>query len=167
VLWAPCCGGWAHRPCVERMASAAGSHHFKCPLCNNRDEFTEEMKEFGIYVPDQDAEWEAGDAFGDQLQRHDRCDALDCLCPNTMEDSEGREGRRYDEEDTEWEIMLCVCCGHQGMHVKCGSLSLARPRWKCDFCKQAVKDLPSRPVPVFTRVKRGELTDPRNFLLSP
>jgi len=96
-----------------------------------------------------------------------RCDALDCLCPNTMEDSEGREGRRYDEEDTEWEIMLCVCCGHQGMHVKCGSLSLARPRWKCDFCKQAVKDLPSRPVPVFTRVKRGELTDPRNFLLSP
>ena len=88
MLWTPCCGGWFHRPCVERMAAAAGSHHFKCPLCNNKvrrtdkltvhtmcyhqDDFTEEMKEFGIYVPDQDAEWEAGDAFGDQLQRHDR-----------------------------------------------------------------------------------------------
>lgn len=23
------------------------------------------------------------------------------------------DGRKYDEEDTEWEIMLCVCCGHQ------------------------------------------------------
>ena len=73
MLWAPCCGGWAHRPCVERMALVAGSHHFKCPLCNNKDEFAKEMEEFGIYVPDQDAEWEAGDAFGDQLQRHDRC----------------------------------------------------------------------------------------------
>lgn len=72
VLWTPCCGGWAHRSCVERMALVAGSHHFKCPLCNNKDEFTKEMEEFGIYVPDQDAEWEAGDAFGDQLQRHDR-----------------------------------------------------------------------------------------------
>ena len=39
--------------------------------------------------------------------------------------------------------------------MKCGGLSLARPRWKCDFCKQAVKDLPSKPVPVFTRVKRA------------
>ena len=58
---------------MERMALVAGSHHFKCPLCNNKDEFAKEMEEFGIYVPDQDAEWEAGDAFGDQLQRHDRC----------------------------------------------------------------------------------------------
>ena len=54
------------------MALVAGSHHFKCPLCNNKDEFAKEMEEFGIYVPDQDAEWEAGDAFVDQLQRHDR-----------------------------------------------------------------------------------------------
>ena len=54
------------------MALVAGSHHFKCPLCNNKEEFAKEMEEFGIYVPDQDAEWEAGDAFGDQLQRHDR-----------------------------------------------------------------------------------------------
>ena len=63
---------FSHRPCVERMALVAGSHHFKCPLCNNKEEFAKEMEEFGIYVPDQDAEWEAGDAFGDQLQRHDR-----------------------------------------------------------------------------------------------
>ena len=58
----------------------------------------------GIYLPDQDAQWETGDAFDDQLQRHDRCDAEDCLCPS---------GPKYDEEDTLWEIMLCVCCGAQ------------------------------------------------------
>ena len=47
--------------------------------------------------------------------------------------------------------------------MKCGGLSLARPRWKCDFCKQAVKDLPSRPVPVFTRVKRAEKPPDQEF----
>ena len=51
----------------------------------------------------------------------------------------------------------------QGIHVKCGGLSLARPRWKCDFCKQAVKDLPSRPVPVFTRVKRASNPPEQEF----
>jgi hypothetical protein len=130
----------------------------------NKDELTEEMKEFGIYVLDQDAEWEADDAFGDQLQQHDRCDAQACLCPDGKRHPEAGlvpEGRKYDEEDTEWEIMLCVCCGHQGMHVRCGGLSLARPRWKCPFCRDVVQHLPNRPVPVLTRVKRaaGPLPD--------
>jgi hypothetical protein len=35
------------------MASTAGCHFFKCPLCNNTSEFREEMMQFGIYVPDQ------------------------------------------------------------------------------------------------------------------
>ena len=47
--------------------------------------------------------------------------------------------------------------------MKCGGLSLARPRWKCGFCKQAVKDLPSRPVPVFTRVKRAAKPPDQEF----
>jgi hypothetical protein len=35
------------------MASTAGCHFFKCPLCNNTKEFREEMMQFGIYLPDQ------------------------------------------------------------------------------------------------------------------
>ena len=69
VLWAPCCGGWLHKPCVENMAESAGLAFFKCPLCNNRDEFTEEMMKFGVYIPDQDATWEKGNAFQDLYQR--------------------------------------------------------------------------------------------------
>ena len=45
-----------------------------------------------------------------------RCDAEECQCPDGMTHPEGKhfpDGRKYDEEDTEWEIMLCVCCGHQ------------------------------------------------------
>jgi len=151
VLWTPCCGGWFHRSCVERMAETAGCHFFKCPLCNNSKEFSEEMQQFGIYLPDQDAQWEAGDAFDDQLQRHDSCDAEECVCP---------DGRNYDDEDTPWEIMLCVCCGAQGIHIECGNLDLTRPRWKCGFCKTIVANLPNKPIPVFTRVKRS--LDPPN-----
>jgi len=41
-------------------------HHFKCPLCNNRENFQAEMLKFGINIPDQDAAWEMeNDAFND------------------------------------------------------------------------------------------------------
>ena len=49
-----------------------------------------------------------------------RCDAEVCQCPDGMTHPEGKhfpDGRKYDEEDTEWEIMLCVCCGHQVCHL--------------------------------------------------
>jgi len=37
----------------QRQATFSGSHHFKCPLCNNTDQFQAEMLQFGIYIPDQ------------------------------------------------------------------------------------------------------------------
>jgi hypothetical protein len=38
-------------------------------------------------MPVQDAEWETEEnAFNELLQRHDTCDAKDCLCP---------DGRKY------------------------------------------------------------------------
>ena len=103
-MWTPCCNGWFHRNCIEKTAENAGAHFFKCPLCNNKDDFTEEMEQFGIHIPDRDANWETARMFDDQLQRHDTCDADACTCPG---------GRKFDEEDTPWEIMLCVCCGAQ------------------------------------------------------
>ena len=150
-LWTPCCGGWFHRSCIEQTAENAGTHFFKCPLCNNKDDFTQEMLEFGVYIPDRDANWESAGTFDDQLQRHDTCDADTCRCPH---------GRKFNEEDTPWEIMLCVCCGAQGIHVECGQLDVSRPRWKCPLCKPVVASLPNKPISVFTRVKRG--LDPPN-----
>ena len=43
LLWTPCCSGWFHRDCVQQTAENAGTHFFKCPLCNNKKDFTEEM----------------------------------------------------------------------------------------------------------------------------
>ena len=153
-LWTPCCGGWFHRECVALTAENAGSHFFKCPLCNNKKDFTEEMLKFGVFVPDRDADWENGDAFADQLHRHDTCDAPVCLCPS---------GRKFDDEDTDWEIMLCVLCGAQGIHVLCGGLDKARPRWKCPMCKPVLASMPNKPISVFTRVKRSQDPPDKEF----
>jgi len=37
----------------QRQATYSGVHHFKCPLCNNKEDFQMEMHTFGIYIPDQ------------------------------------------------------------------------------------------------------------------
>lgn len=56
TLRAPCCRNhWYHRECVQRYATSAGLYFFKCPLCNNKDEFQREMLIHGIYIPDQAA----------------------------------------------------------------------------------------------------------------
>ena len=60
-----------HKTCVQRFADTSG-YFFKCPLCNNKDDFIEEMKRFGIYVPEKDADWEKPDrgaASGDPNDR--------------------------------------------------------------------------------------------------
>ena len=44
---------WYHRSCLEEMAYSAGVHFFKCPLCNNIDEWQEEMLQCGIFIPDR------------------------------------------------------------------------------------------------------------------
>jgi len=107
VVWSPCCEKWFHKPCVQRFADTSG-YFFKCPLCNNKDDFVEEMKQFGIYVPEKDAEWERpgndgedgdGSAFESLLERHDNCDVEECICP---------EGRKKDEDYTEWEIVSTI-----------------------------------------------------------
>ena len=86
---------------MQQFARNSG-YFFKCPLCNNKDVFETEMKAFGVYVPEQDAAWETQDdgaLFDDLLERHNRCDAEECICP---------EGREADEDYTIWEIVSCV-----------------------------------------------------------
>ena len=46
----------------------AGTHIFKCPLCNNKNESTEEMQQFGIIIPDRDANRKTARILDDQLQ---------------------------------------------------------------------------------------------------
>ena len=65
-ILAPCCNGaWFHHKCVQTMALNHGDHHFKCPLCNNLQEFSSEMQRLGIYLPQRDAAWEQENASFD------------------------------------------------------------------------------------------------------
>ncbi|XP_054270224.1 uncharacterized protein LOC128991406 isoform X2 [Macrosteles quadrilineatus] len=127
TLWAPCCqkSAFFHRDCVQKLATSAG-YFFKCPLCNNTSTFQKEMKEFGVYIPEQDASWECvPNAYQDLLVRHDTCDSVACSCPR---------GRKFNNQGTRWELVLCKFCGSQGMHIGCGRLKWKSPEFICDIC---------------------------------
>uniref|UniRef100_A0A1B6CRC0 PHD-type domain-containing protein n=1 Tax=Clastoptera arizonana TaxID=38151 RepID=A0A1B6CRC0_9HEMI len=128
-LWAPCCriNAWFHRDCIQGLAISAG-YFFKCPLCNNKKIFRQTMLQFGIYIPQQDAAWEAEpNAFEDLYQRHDKCNADICKWSG---------GRRDNTPGTRGELVLCNTCGSEGMHIGCGKLSWSNPKWECKLCKQ-------------------------------
>ncbi|XP_059479797.1 PHD finger protein 7-like isoform X2 [Neocloeon triangulifer] len=132
VLWAPCCkkNAWLHRLCVQKYALSSG-YFFKCPRCNDKDEFNKAMLRYGIYVPESDASWELeGNQFQALYERYSRCDAELCLCPS---------GREEDEEIGNWEIILCSACGSQGIHVGCTKFKTALRKWYCTGCKPIIQ----------------------------
>jgi hypothetical protein len=47
----------------------------------------------------------------------------------------------------------CSTLCFQGIHIQCGDLDFDRPRWKCEFCREVVRNLPNKPVSVFRRVR--------------
>ncbi|XP_024947582.1 uncharacterized protein LOC107274561 isoform X2 [Cephus cinctus] len=140
TLWAPCCrkNAWYHRKCVQQLALSAG-YFFKCPLCNNKDEFQKAMLNCGIFIPSQDASWElVPNAYEELLYRHDRCDAQICLCP---------KGRNYSSNETKWELTLCRLCGSQGIHVACGRLKNANTIWECTQCTDILNKSSQNVIP--------------------
>ncbi|TRY74649.1 hypothetical protein TCAL_01625 [Tigriopus californicus] len=149
-LWGPCCQGWYHQDCIQRLANTAG-YFFKCPLCNNKDAFVREMQLFGIFVPEQDAAWEMEeDAFESLLERHAPCDAPNCACP---------DGRDHDEDDTPWETILCRCCGAKAIHLECAQKvplpvgSSERHTWTCSDCRAVLRARPPSYTNHYRRVR--------------
>lgn len=49
----PCCKrSWFHKRCLMEFAKTAG-YFFKCPMCNNEDDFRSAVKLRGVFVPDR------------------------------------------------------------------------------------------------------------------
>uniref|UniRef100_A0A8C2AUQ4 Sec1 family domain containing 1 n=1 Tax=Cyprinus carpio TaxID=7962 RepID=A0A8C2AUQ4_CYPCA len=132
VLKCPVChGSWFHRNCVQRYAHSAAMFFFKCTLCNNKDQFQQEMLRMGIYIPERDAAWELEEnAFGDLLQVYQHCDAVKC---------QSHRGRKYSSQSGYFEIVRCKLCGSRGTHRKCSNLKLYESDWICADCKAAVE----------------------------
>ncbi|XP_041469833.1 uncharacterized protein LOC121419430 isoform X2 [Lytechinus variegatus] len=108
------------------MQALSAGYFFRCAICNNENEFQDEMKKFGIYLPEKDADWEFGSsAYQELYERHNQCDVSKCRCP---------KGRKYSTQSGQWEIVLCDLCGSAGCHVSCGGLLSALDDWACKDC---------------------------------
>ena len=135
-LVSPCCGRTYHRDCVQKTSLQAGKAALKCPACNDKDKFNEEMERCGVYIPHADAQWEMPEnsnfyQFDDMLNMYRRCDAILCSCPH---------GREFSRPGTMYEVIKCETCGQSGVHVQCGKLELKNPRYTCDSCQPRDND---------------------------
>ncbi|XP_076834294.1 G2/M phase-specific E3 ubiquitin-protein ligase [Brachyhypopomus gauderio] len=132
VLKCPAClGSWFHRDCVQHQAHSAAMFFFKCTLCNNKDQFQQEMLRMGIHIPERDASWELEEnAYGELLHVYQHCDAVKCFSHN---------GRSYSAQSGVFEIVRCKFCGSSGTHRKCSSLSLYESNWSCVDCKSTIE----------------------------
>ncbi|XP_074054242.1 E3 ubiquitin-protein ligase PHF7 isoform X3 [Macrotis lagotis] len=126
-IQSPCCSRMIyHRKCIQKYAHSSAKHFFKCPQCNNREEFPKEMLRMGIHIPDRDAAWELEPgAFSELYQRHQHCDAPICLF---------KDGRDNFENEGRWSLILCTTCGSQGTHRGCSSLRSNSKIWECAEC---------------------------------
>ncbi|NXN99207.1 PHF7 protein, partial [Rhinopomastus cyanomelas] len=121
-----CQHAWFHRGCIQGLALSAGITSFQCPLCGDKKEFVAEMMILGIQIPLRPPVWEDPQDFS-LLDRHSRCDASKCLCP------QGREWGKVDEEGP-WQLLLCSSCAAEGTHRSCSGLDTSTDSWECSSC---------------------------------
>lgn len=124
IYWASCCKSRVllHITCLRQMALNAG-YFTKCPGCNNQTDFIQSIRNWGVFVPERDASWELDrNAFSDLLYVHDKCDVLNCICP---------DGRNFSDEKGKWKLILCKMCGSVGTHLACNEY---KRRFLCDVC---------------------------------
>ncbi|KAK7153100.1 hypothetical protein R3I93_011108 [Phoxinus phoxinus] len=140
VIKCPAChGSWFHRDCVQHYAHSAAKFFFKCTLCNNKDQFQQEMLRMGIYIPERDASWELEEnAYGELLQVYQHCDAVKCL---------SHKGRKHSCQSGLFEIVRCKLCGSRGTHRKCSNIRHYDTDWVCADCKAAVEENKSVQLP--------------------
>lgn len=127
-ITSPCCGRRYHYHCLQSMAMASGLAHFKCPICSEKNAFTQKCVQYGVYIPNRDAAWEQPSyenfyqfaAMG-QSRRH--CDAPKCLCG---------VGRSFHKPNSNFQIVPCSYCGSRAVHIKCGRLDPDNIRYICE-----------------------------------
>ncbi|XP_023773320.1 PHD finger protein 7-like isoform X2 [Cyanistes caeruleus] len=145
IVCPTCKRAWFHRDCLQGQAMRAGLFSFCCPLCRDRETFLVEMFVMGIRIPIRDPTWEDNDAFADLGERHNTCNARECLYPG---------GREEAEEEGPWKLLLCSSCAAEGTHRRCSGLTVRTTHWECDSCAglgTAPRDEPELNGPSLTR----------------
>ncbi|XP_030644233.1 G2/M phase-specific E3 ubiquitin-protein ligase [Chanos chanos] len=157
VLKCPVChSSWFHRDCVQHQAYSAALFFFKCTICNNKEQFQQEMLRMGIHIPERDASWELEEnAYGELLQVYQQCDAAKCHCSR---------GRKHSARSGKFEVIRCKYCGSRGTHRRCSNLTLYETSWACADClsvtEGTVSPLPNHVrSPLSQRQKRKSLIE--------
>ncbi|KAL5239438.1 hypothetical protein ACI65C_006848 [Semiaphis heraclei] len=137
-IWAPCCkrNSWFHRECIQNMALDPG-HFFKCPLCNDVENFKSRMLTLGIYIPSRFLKKVSHNftTFGeivpktfDELpERHPTCNAAKCIYPFQNQ-------QIFQHESRSWELVLCYACGSNKTHRLCSFIKCFQ-KWYCTACQ--------------------------------
>ncbi|KAM4769436.1 LOW QUALITY PROTEIN: PHD finger protein 7-like [Cyanocitta cristata] len=110
---------------LQGQALRAGVLCLHCPLCRDVRAFLPRMFIMGIRIPFRQPTWEDNDAFAELGERHNWCNAGECLYPG---------GREEAEEEGPWELLLCSSCAAEGTHRHCSGLRNSTASWECDSC---------------------------------
>lgn len=145
-----CCNGTYHRHCIGKLALSAG-YFFKCPLCNNTEQFRRCMRLKGIFVPDRDASWElVANAYQDLYGPQYVCEAVVCASEN---------GRRYSSSDW-FTFLTCHDCGAASIHRKC----CPTIRFRCQLCQELLE---KKRAEAAAQLEASGQTAANNMLLPP
>ncbi|XP_049682998.1 PHD finger protein 7-like [Accipiter gentilis] len=120
-----CKHAWFHRGCIQNQAMHTGFSCFQCPHCQNEYRFLMQMLTMGIRIPMRGPSWEDDGAYEQLYERHSRCDARECLCP---------QGREQAEQEGPWQLLLCCSCAAEGTHRRCSFMKHSTTSWECDVC---------------------------------
>ncbi|XP_037913298.1 PHD finger protein 7-like isoform X2 [Hermetia illucens] len=117
---------WVHRRCLKEYALSAG-YYLQCLWCKSK-QFREDIRRFGIFVPDRDALWEREKgAFSELYEKYSRCDAVECLC---------EKGRNHHYNSGKWLVVVCHTCAMAGSHLACLPQGIKPNEFQCDSCHE-------------------------------
>lgn len=120
-----------HRNCIEEFAYHIGRFRAKCPNCQNRESFVNQLKAAGIFIPERLSTMEMDPPQFAEPQIRFICCANECRCA---------EGRSHNGQN-EWELFSCDRCGSQAIHIFCaGNPPGGLGEWLCDLCEYIEHD---------------------------
>lgn len=126
----PCCkNGYFHHRCIQKYALTSGSHHFKCPLCSNREVCMKKLEKAGIYIPIRDALWELEENGFQGLNTE-----LDLHCEKCESDRDSDKAHLW---------AMCNVCGSNGIHYSCNLTSKQEISmdYTCSECVETIDKL--------------------------
>lgn len=125
LFYVPCCRSYFHQTCIKNLAFHQGQSWIKCPNCNNIDQFVNQIKKCGYFVPPRGPSWAMSPAYAiDRITV--QCAARECKC---------EYGRMYSDLNL-WRFFCCNTCKVNWMHVGCieSSSEISENDWICEHC---------------------------------